>query len=387
MLVAAALWETARILVGPAVVVDVARRADLVQTIVASGHVETPYRVEIGSQITGAVEDVLVEEGQAVQKGQPLVTLESGELRASLVLAQGAVAQAEARLRQMRELTVPWARQALSQAQAVVLNAQKTHERISELARTGSATRQALDDAVKALDIARTQERSAELQVFTAGPGGSDAVLVQTQLDQARASLDTATSRLAYATITAPRDGVLISTMSSEGRSLSLARPCWCWPLAARFSSSSMSTSAISARSQSASRPWPSADAYPDDLMQATVVYINPGINITRASVEAKLRVSDPPPYLRQDMTVSVDIETARRASALVVPARAVRDAGSGKPWVMQVRDGRAARQPVGLGLRGATSIEIVSGIVEGDLLVPASSGIVTGRRIRAVIP
>lgn len=45
----AGVWQAARILVGPAV--DVVRRGDLVQMMVASGHVETSYRVEIGSQI------------------------------------------------------------------------------------------------------------------------------------------------------------------------------------------------------------------------------------------------------------------------------------------------------------------------------------------------
>ena len=55
-----------------------------------------------------------------------------------------------------------------------------------------------------------------------------------------------------------------------------------------------------------------SADAYPDQRFAAVVSYINPGVDITRASVEVKLTVADPPDYLRQDMTVSVDIEVAR---------------------------------------------------------------------------
>ena len=54
-------WQGARLILGPAVVVDQVRRGDLVQTVVASGHVETPFRVEIASQITGTVEEVLVE--------------------------------------------------------------------------------------------------------------------------------------------------------------------------------------------------------------------------------------------------------------------------------------------------------------------------------------
>ena len=51
-------------------------------------------------------------------------------------------------------------------------------------------------------------------------------------------------------------------------------------------------------------------------------------------------------------MTVSVDIEVARRDGTLVLPGRSVHDALSGKPWVMGVRGGRAYQQPVRLGLQ-----------------------------------
>ncbi len=125
-------WQAARILIGPAVAIDIVHRGDLVQTVVASGHVETPYRVEIGSQITGTVNEVLVDEGQTVAKGQPLIVLDRSELKAALVQAQGALAQAEARQRQMQELTLPSAKEALVQAQAVLLNAQQTYDRAAQ---------------------------------------------------------------------------------------------------------------------------------------------------------------------------------------------------------------------------------------------------------------
>ena len=382
-----AAWQAARVLVGPAVVVDVVRRGDLVQTVVASGHVETPYRVEIGSQITGTVEEVLVAEGQTVVQGQPLIRLDSRELKATLIQAQGALAQAEARLRQMQELVLPAAKEALAQAQAVLLNAQQSHDRTVELARTGSATRAALDDAVRVLNVARTQARSAELQVFTASPGGSDAVMAQTQLDQARANLETASSRLAYATISAPRDGILIAravergTVAQPGKALLVLAPRGETQLVIQLDERNLGLLALGQRALA------SADAFPDQRMDAVVVYINPGIDIARAAVEVKLLVTEPPAYLRQDMTVSVDIETARRSQTLVVPARGVREAVSSAPWVMRVREGRASRQPVKLGLRGANSIEILDGVGEGDELVPVNSGVVTGQKIRAMRP
>ena len=63
-------------------------------------------------------------------------------------------------------------------------------------------------------------------------------------------------------------------------------------------------------------------------------------------------------------MTVSIDIEVAARADGLVIPAAAVRELQSRQPWVLVVRDGRAARQPVQLGARTAEQVEVLSGLV-----------------------
>jgi len=59
------------VIFGPAVVADRVTRGAIVETVVATGNVLTPYRANIGAQITGTVREVLVEEGQQVVKGQP----------------------------------------------------------------------------------------------------------------------------------------------------------------------------------------------------------------------------------------------------------------------------------------------------------------------------
>jgi HlyD family secretion protein len=130
-----------------------------------------------------------------------------------------------------------------------------------------------------------------------------------------------------------------------------------------------------------------SADAYPDRRFAAVIAYINPGIDISRASVEVKLTVTDPPDYLRQDMTVSVDVEVAAKNDALVLPVRSVHDVLSGQPWVLGIKDGRAVKRPVKLGLRGNSQIEIVQGLAANEVAIPLNSGVVTGQRVRAVLP
>ena len=360
-------------------------RADLVRSVVASGHVETPFRVEIGAQITGTVTEVLVEEGQRVTRGQKLVAIESRELEAALIQADGAVAQAEARLRQLVELVLPSARETLAQAEATLRNAQAGHERTSELTRNGYASRAALDEARRALDIAQSQVAAARLQVFTSSPGGSDFVLAQTQRDQAIANRETARSRLAYASVTAPRDGVLIArnvergTVVQPGRALLVLAPAGDTQLVLQIDERNLG---LLAPGQAALA---SADAYPERRFAARVSYIGPAVDIARASVEVKLVVAEPPDYLRQDMTVSVDIEVARRAGVLVLPLGAVREPRGPQPWVMGLRDGRASRVPVRLGLRGDAAVEIIDGIAQGEVAIPAGSGVAVGQRVRPV--
>lgn len=371
---------------GPEVAVYPVVRTDLVKTVVASGHVETPFRVEIASQITATVADVLVEEGQSVTAGQPLVALAPRELEAAVVQAQATAAQADARLRQMQELTLPAAGQTLKQARATLANADAAFQRAEGLATSGYGTRAVLDAATKDLDIARTQVRTAELQVFTATAGGADFVMAQTQLDQAQAALTEARARLGYATIAAPRDGVLITRsvergmVVSAGKALLVLAPAGAVQLVLQIDEKNIGLLKLGQGAVA------SADAYGDQRFAATLSYINPSVDISRASVEVKLTTQNPPAYLRQDMTVSVDIQVERRNGVMVVPARTVHDPLSAKPWVLVVRDGRARAQAVRLGLRAADNIEILDGVASGEQLVPVASGVRVGQRLRPVV-
>jgi len=94
--------------------------------------------------------------------------------------------------------------------------------------------------------------------------------------------------------------------------------------------------------------------------------------------------VREPPPYLRQDMTVSVDIEVGRSPDAVALPADAVRDATGAAPWVLVVEDGRALRRAVELGLRGTGWVEIRSGLAPGEAVVPVLAPVRPGERVRA---
>jgi len=369
---------------GPQVTVDTVVQADFVQSVVASGNVAAPNRINIGAQITGVVANVPVAEGQVVKAADPLIILDDREAQAAVVQAQGVVAEATARMRQLRELTVPAAMEALKQANATLVDAQSAYDQAAKLNSTGFATKVTLQDAVKILDIARAQLHSAQLTVFTNQPGGSDQVMAQTQLNQANASLAAAQSRLSYTIIKAPRAGTLISRNVELGDTvqpptvLMTLSPAGDTELVVQIDEKNLGLIAIGQTALV------SADAYPKVNFPADVDYINPGINLQTASVEVKLKVVTPPLYLTQDMTVSVDIEVARHPGVLIISAASVRGLSGGKPWVLKVAAGRATRQPVTLGLVSSGKAEIASGLVVGDQIVPATSAVVDGGALRA---
>jgi HlyD family secretion protein len=266
-----------------------------------------------------------------------------------------------------------------------LVDARKTFDRAKQLAENGFGARAALDDARKNLDVAQTQVRTAALQVQSVALGGSDYVIAVSELAQAQANLDTVRSRLAYTTISAPRDGVLIARsvergdVVAPGKALLVLAPEGETQLVLEIDERNLGKISLGQKAVA------SADAYPDQRFQAVISYINPGIDINPASVEVKLTVPNPPAYLRQDMTVSVDIEVGHQDNALVLPARSVRDPAGGSPWVMAVRHGRAFRQAVTVGLHGQGQVQITDGMPEGAMAVPVASGIRTGQRLRPV--
>ncbi len=382
------VWVLAAVLAwrwwaGPQVeVVEVVSR-DFVQTLVASGHVEAPHRVDVGAQITATVARVPVAEGQAVQAGDLLVELESAELRAALRQAEVAVTQARDRLRQLREVQAPVAEQSLRQARTTLDNVRSQLRRSQDLFQKGFIGEAALEEVRKAVDLADAQARVAQTQADTAGPAGSDSALAQAAVDQALASAEAARARAGYARIRAPASGTLIGRkvevgdVVQPGKLLMTLSPAGRTQLVVQVDEKNLRLLAPGQQALA------SADAYPQQRFAAELAYINPGVNAQTGAVEVKLDVASPPATLRQDMTVSVDIAVARRPAALVAPVAALHDIDGGAPWVLRVESGRALRRPVRLGLRGSGVSEVLEGLRAGDLLLPLASALADGAHLR----
>ena len=373
------------IILGKPVEAHAATIGDLTQSVVASGRVMTPQRISIAAETTGRVNAIPVLEGQTVKRGQLLIQLNDLDERASMAQATAAVSQAEAMLRQLHEVALPAASQALKQAQTNAEQAKKQYERTRELQARGFFSQAQLDDAKRNYDVIANQVSAARLQVKSNQPAGSDLAVAAAAVAQANASLRLAQVKLNEDAILAPADGTLISRsvepgdIVQAGKELMVLAANGETQILVQLDEKNLAKLALGQKVLG------SADAYADQRFDAVVSYINPGVDATRGSVEVKLLVVNPPAYLRQDMTVSVDIETARRSGALTIPTGAIHDASSNAPWVLVVRNKHTVRQPVKLGLRGDNSVEVLTGIKAGEAVILTALGTITAdMRVRA---
>ncbi|MEY2948139.1 MAG: hypothetical protein RL084_1536 [Pseudomonadota bacterium] len=355
--------------VGPKVQIDTLALHDFVQTVVASGHVENPHRVELGAQLTGTVKRVPVAEGQLVQQDQVLIELENSELRATLQQAELSVVQAEAKIRQLNEVQAPVQEQSYKQALANQDTSHNALSRAQDLFAKGFIGQAALDEALRNALVAKSQVLSLKAQVASLHLDGSEHASAQANLSQAHASVELAQARLRYAQIRAPSAGVLISRnvepgdVVQPGKILMTLSPVGTTELIAQIDEKHLGQLKLGQTAVV------SADAYSAEHFDAVLSYINPGIDLQRGAVTIKLQVPHAPSYLRQDMTVSLNIETVRRQQVLLVANQAIHDIDH-SPWVMMVRNGKTSRQAIQLGMHGADLSEVVSGLQSGDTLV-----------------
>ena len=310
------LYGGSRFLLGEKVEVSRVEQGELKQAIVASGRVRTPQRIDISAQITGRVAQVNVREGEVVTPGSVLLQLDTAELKAAVAQARASLNQNEARLKQLGDLSRPVAEQALRQAEANAQQARKQYERAEELIAKGFYSIAQRDESKRALDVAESQWRSAQLQLASNQPGGSDARVAASNVEQARATLALNEARLGYATLSSPVAGTILTRSIEPGDTVQAGKVLLTLAPQGEAELTAQIDEKNLALLQVGQHALASADAYPHERFKAQITYIAPSVDAQRGSVEIRLRVAEPPAYLKQEMTVSIDIEAARRASA-----------------------------------------------------------------------
>jgi HlyD family secretion protein len=286
-------------------------------------------QVDLGFRVSGRLTEMRFEEGDPVQAGDLLATLDRKPYEDDLRLAVAEVAAERANVEKMQAGTRPaeieQARALVAEREASLVNAERQFERHEELVEGGAVSRQAYEDARALLDEARARLTSAQraLDLALEGFRSEDKATAKAALDAAIARQAAAETALGDTELRAPAAGVILARVREPGAivaagaavyTLSLERPVWV-------------RAYVPEPELGLIHPGQAAlvvtDSRPDRPYDGRIGFISPVAEFTPKSVETpelrtdlvyRLRVvvDDPDPGLRQGMPVTVRIPGAR---------------------------------------------------------------------------
>jgi HlyD family secretion protein len=411
----------------------VAERGTLIATIGASGSVRSNQSGTVGFETTGIVEDVFVQLGDVVRKGEVMANIEQGSLSNQLILARADLASAKKALEELSDtdqarataqLALAQAQDALDDAeykwyvqqqgnrasgetiaatQANLVLAQKEVDKAQEEYSKYSGRSE--DDPVRALArsnlAAARQKRDSilrNLNWYLGYPSETDQALLDAELEVARANLreaerdlekiengpdpddvaaaeariDAAEANLALSSIKAPFTGTVTAVDVKSGDSVSPGLPLiQLDDLSRLFVDMDVSEVDIN-RVKVGQEVRITFDADLEREYEGKVVEVGLVGNNVQGVVNFKVTVEmvDPDEAVRPGMTAAANLIVSEVDDALLVPNRAVR-VRDGKRIVYVLRGGTVETVEIELGASSDLYSEVVGGeLKEGDSIV-----------------
>lgn len=281
---------------------EAVKRGDLKTTITATGNLQPLNQVDIGTELSGTVDTVLVDTNDEVKKGQELARLNTTQLQDTITKNKASLASAEAKV---------------IQAKATVKESQLDLNRLRQLYKSSGGklpARSDLDSAEATLDRAQADEAVAKTTVVSS-----------------KAELSSSQTNLSKAIITSPIDGVVLSREVEPGQTVaaSLSAPTL-FTLAEDLAKMELQVSVDEAdvgqvkEGQSAEF---TVDAWAGRKYNATITRVSLGSTTTNnvVSYVTNLNVENTDLTLRPGMTATATITTQQRAGVLLVPNAALR--------------------------------------------------------------
>jgi HlyD family secretion protein len=329
---------------------------NLVATVPGSGRIEPRRKVDVSTDVSGRVTRLAVQEGDWVNQGDFLLSIEPTRFQAALVRSQAGLSQTES---------------SAEQAAASQLFSERELRRLEDVARAGGFVAEA------EMERARAQAQGAASQARGA----------RFTVDQARAALSEARDALGKATIVAPMSGRVTRVNIQEGETAGgmggpgsqLLTIADLSEMEAHVVIDETDVPDVSVGDRAMVR----IDAYAGRVFPGRVVRIANSAQRGGAQESAGFRVvialNRPPEGLRPELSASADVAVEERPRVLSVPilALTVRGPGGGPVgrtrgtegvWV--VRDNQAVFAPVKVGITGEQHFEVKSGLRAGDRVV-----------------
>ncbi|WP_157957854.1 efflux RND transporter periplasmic adaptor subunit [Aliidiomarina celeris] len=355
---------------GPTVAVYTVQQAPLVQRVVASGRVTNQARLTVGTEVAGEVVARHVNEGDRVAAGALLLELRADTLKAQIRELEIAQADLIERLR-------PQANTEFARAEIEYAQAERELQRRADLLAAALVPQEAYEQALRLRDLAQLNLNTARTNVVAFAENGAEQQGLEAQLEALQAQLNKTQIR-------APAAGVVLTRsiengdIAQPGQALFTVALDGVLEVRSQLDERNLGQLAVGQYAQVI------ADAYPQQPFVGEVSFIAPAVDPQRGTIEVRLTVTAPEQFLRQDMTVSVNIETARRENTLVVPNEAIFRTNSSEATVYTVRNNKIEQRSVALGLRGLTQTEVVSGLNAGDfVIIERADNMSAGDRVR----
>ena len=371
--------------VPPAVQVAEVEERQVVATLIVAGAVEPATEVGLASEVAGRVVEVLVEVGDPVERGQPMVVLDDEDRRLELGLAEASVSEAKARLEGISDGGAQGAQAELDQALVEEAAAVEEYERARKLWRAGVGTRGEVDERQRRMEIAGAQARRARVANRESQPGGSEQAQAQAALERAEQQRRRAALMLEKTTLYAPGSGVVLNREVEVGTVVQpgepVARVGWLDPVEVRVDPDEREIANLEVGQAAAVV----ADAFPDRPVAAQVVRVDPTVDPAAGTVAVWLRIDEGAQVdrWRSRMTVTAEIETARGdKEGVVVPRAAVRGLDEDAPFVLRLHQRRARRVELDVGISSDSYVEVLEGLHPGDLVI-VDDQVEPGDRIR----
>lgn len=358
------------------------RQGTLSVSVSATGNLAPTNKVDIGSELSGIVDDVMVDVNDRVVKGQPLAILDPSRLDDAIVKSEAALAAQQA---------------TVAQARATVAESQASLNRLQEVSRLSGGrvpAKTEMEAAVAAQARAVANLRAAEANVMSA-----------------RAQLSSDRTQRYKAVIRSPVAGVVLARQVDPGQTVAASfNTPTLFVIAEDLSSMELQVAIDEADVGQVAKDQKATftvDAYPGRTFPATITRVDVGSNTsaqsstsssssvssasTVVSYNAVLSVSNPDLLLRPGMTATAEISTQETKPGLLVPNAALRfspdraaggaGAGRQKSGVItaitpQRRPGRGDRPAQERGI-GAGSHQTI--YVLGDDGQPKAIQVVTG--------
>jgi HlyD family secretion protein len=354
-------------------------------TILATGQVQTRTSTAINTEIAGTVK-TLVDEGQNVNTGDVLATLDDKDANSLYQQAAANLKSAELKLDHLRNIDRPQAHLKAQQSAILLQQAQRQLSHTATLAKTQQTTEEALATAQELTTLREADANSAKLQVKALAANGVEENLALAAIQQAQSQLQQAQHRQQRQTITSPFPAIVLERKADAGQYLKQGEPI--------LTLSPLHQQEIIARLDERWLPQITlnqaatllADAFPQEKFTATISHIAPSINDTRGTIEIRLKSLNWPSFLREGMTVSLELLSQQQAQAMVIPSAALQQSQN-QYWLWLAKDGKAVRQNISIGQRAADKVQVISGLANNSQIIVSDKPLQAGQKISIHTP